>query len=116
MVKNPAHFAQLKSGHNPGKTGQRIKSARFRVRFFENFRTKVAICPLSAHFLPTFEKPKTLVFSMVSGFSAHFPTFFLLTLEKIFYYSNKGFFKKVGRAGFSPILMKLGEIPKIRKI
>nr|DAU02298.1 MAG TPA: hypothetical protein [Caudoviricetes sp.] len=45
-----------------------------------------------------------------------FPLFFLLTLEKNFCYSNKGFFKKVGRARFSPILRKMGEISKIRKI
>lgn len=41
---------------------------------------------------------QSLAFSMVSEFSAHFPTFFLLTLKENFYYSNKGFFKKVGRA------------------
>ena len=96
--KISAHFSQIKSGHNPGKTGQSVKIGHFGFRFFENFWPKMAICPLSAHFLPTFEKPKNLVFSRVSGFSAHFPTFFLLTLEKNFYYSNKGFLKKVGRA------------------
>lgn len=98
MGKNPAHFAQLKSGHNPGKTGQSVKIGRLGLEIFENFRTKMAICPLSAHFLPTFEKPKALVFSMVSGFSAHFPTFFLINSREKFCYSNKGFFKKVGRA------------------
>ena len=45
----------------------------------------MAICPLSAHFLPTFEKQKNLVFSMVSGFSAHFPTFFLINPKEKFY-------------------------------
>ena len=98
MGKISAHFSQIKSGHNPGKTGQCAKIGCFGLGVFENFWAKMAICPLSAHFLPTFEKPKNLVFSMVSGFSAHFPTFFLLTLKKNFYYSNKGFFKKVGRA------------------
>lgn len=84
MAKNRGQFAQLKSGHNPGKTGQNVKIGCFGLGFFENFRTKVAICPLSAHFLPTFEKPKTLVFSMVSGFSAHFPTFFLINPREKF--------------------------------
>ena len=84
MGKNPAHFAQLKSGHNPGKTGQSVKIGRFTVEIFENFHAKVAICPLFAHFLPTFEKPKTLVFSIVSGFSAHFPTFFLINPREKF--------------------------------
>ena len=84
MGKISAHFSQIKSGHNPGKTGQSAKIGRFRLRIFENFWTKVAICPLSAHFLPTFEKPKTLVFSMVSGFSAHFPTFFLINPREKF--------------------------------
>jgi hypothetical protein len=114
--KISAHFSQIKSGHNPGETGQSAKIGRFRLGVFENFCPKMAICPLSAHFLPTFEKPKNLVFSRVSGFSAHFPTFFLLTLEKNFYYSNKGFLKKVGRARFSSILRKIGEMLKIRKI
>lgn len=84
MSEISAHFAQLKSGHNPGKTGQSTKIGHFGLGIFENFRTKVAICPLSAHFLPTFEKPKTLVFSMVSGFSAHFPTFFLINPREKF--------------------------------
>lgn len=84
MGKIPAHFAQLKSGHNPGKTGQSAKIGRFELGIFENFWTKVAICPLSAHFLPTFEKPKNLVFSMVSGFFAHFPTFFLINPREKF--------------------------------
>ena len=74
--KISAHFSQIKSGHNPGKTGQSVKIGCFRLEIFENFWPKMAICPLSAHFLPTFEKPKNLVFSRVSGFSAHFPTFF----------------------------------------
>ena len=78
MGKISAHFSQIKSGHNPGKTGQSKKFVCFGLRIFENFWPKMAICPLSAHFLPTFEKPKNLVFSMGLGFSAHFPTFFLI--------------------------------------
>lgn len=116
MGKISAHFSQIKSGHNPGKTGQCAKIGCFRLVVFENFGAKMAIFPLSARFLPTFEKPKSLVFSMVSGFSAHFPLFFLLTLKKNFYYSNKGFFKKVGRARFSLISRKFSEMLKIRKI
>ena len=82
--KISAHFSQIKSGHNPGKTGQSVKIGCFRLGIFENFWPKMAICPLSAHFLPTFEKPKNLVFSRVSGLFAHFPTFFLINpREKI---------------------------------
>ena len=84
MGKISAHFSQIKSGHNPGKTGQSSKIGYFRLGIFENFWPKMAICPLFAHFLPTFEKPKTLVFSTVLGFSAHFPTFFLINPRKKF--------------------------------
>lgn len=84
MGKISAHFSQIKSGHNPGKSGQCAKIGCFGLGIFENFRTKMAICPLSAHFLPTFEKPKNLVFSRVSGCSAHFPTFFLINPREKF--------------------------------
>ena len=84
MGKISAHFSQIKSGHNPGKTGQSTEIGRFGLGIFENFWTKVAICPLFAHFLPTFEKPKNLVFSTVLGFSAHFPTFFLINPREKF--------------------------------
>lgn len=75
--KISAHFSQIKSG-------QCAKIGCFGLGVFENFWAKMAICPLSAHFLPTFEKPKNLVFSMVSGFSAHFPTFFLINPKEKF--------------------------------
>lgn len=84
MGKISAHFSQIKSGRNPGKTGQNTKFGCFGLGVFENFGAKMAICPLSARFLPTFEKPKSLVFSMVSGFSAHFPTFFLINPKEKF--------------------------------
>jgi len=57
--KISANFRQIKSGHNPGKTGQNVKIGSFELKIFENFCPKMAIRPLSSHFLPTFEKPKT---------------------------------------------------------
>lgn len=50
MGKISAHFSQIKSGHNPGKTGQNTKFGCFGLGIFENFRAKMAICPLFAHF------------------------------------------------------------------
>lgn len=37
MGKISAHFSQIKSGHNPGKTGQSTKFVCFGLRIFENF-------------------------------------------------------------------------------
>lgn len=35
--KISAHFSQIKSGHNPGKTGQSVKIGCFRLGIFKNF-------------------------------------------------------------------------------
>ena len=76
FVKNKRN----KSGLKVGKTRAKVKKWMF-LKLVKSQKTGILVdfarfCPVSAHFLPTFENAKNVEFTRFVEVFAHFPTFF----------------------------------------